>query len=493
MKSCFGYETKLKPYIHILASLTIWAFVVALLTQEQANTVMLHLDQVHTYALQKIPMNYDGVGGARATILNSFNTQWLLPTDDAPGTGCFWLSNWAGNTACQTKRQTLVTDTRKAMGCDLYKSPACSCTNQVLKLIASDMTGNSFSGTFSTSGKNISGQQATILSALDACHFMHHPSYVATETLSSGSASVSNVNTNSWVRRVGLLFMLSTMVTGNAVLFFLFPSQHPTSGYSALWRILAILVWPVVSIAAVAAIEGSAINLVLYIVLPPFFLLIWYVPYLPCIFNRCLIHVYCRYEYFLMSPHRAQFLHPFFFDVVLATLAVISLVENSVLDYDNIVGEIWKAHMIACLYFGVSWFTSKAQLHEKNSSDFGNRAQQESVLVSTGLAVLAAITTAIAPYTSVCYTNFLLWMPLALVLVGFIDLLWITEAEHGGSTDKVPSRESAYYVSGLVLVIMAFVTVYYWRDYSSIYHIIWENTPTRSVQYNYTNPFLAYW
>ena len=185
-----------------------------------------------------------------------------------------------------------------------------------------------------------------------------------------------------------------------------------------------------------------------------------------------------------MSPHRVQFLHPFFFAVILATLSVISLVENNVLDYDNISYEIWKAHMISCLYFGVSWFTSKAQMHEKDIQEFANRAQYESVLVSTALAILAAVSTATAPYTSVAYTNYLLWMPLLFVLVAFLDLLWITEADRAPGKDQALPREGALILSGLVLLLTGFVTIYYWRDYSAIYHTLWENFPTRSIQYN---------
>ena len=273
-----GQDFKSKPYVHILAALSIWAFVVALLAQEQGSTVMLHLDQVHTYALSKVPATYDGMGGARATIINAFNTYWLVPNDEAVPNGCFYLVNWTGNSACQTKRQTLVTSTRTAMGCDLYKSAACNCLNQVLKAIANDttsLTSSVVTGVFQTVGRNLSGQQPSILAALDACHFMHHPPYIATETLASGAASTSNVNANSWIRRVGLLFVLSTMVTGNAVLYFVFP-PGAFGSYGTALRTLAVLVWPVVSLATVAGIEGAAVNVLLYIVLPPFLILVWY-------------------------------------------------------------------------------------------------------------------------------------------------------------------------------------------------------------------------
>lgn len=261
----------LKPYIHISLALALWIFAVVLLAAEQTNwsaasIVMLHVDQVKTYALNKIPVQYDGFGGARATIVTNFNTQWTIPTDDV---GCFALVNWTGNAACATKRNLLVTSTRTAMGCDLYRSAGCNCANQVLKAIANDTNPNlnfpnTFTGVFSTIGRNVTGQQANILTALDSCHFMHHPPYVAVQT-----------NGNTLARRAGLLFILTTVVTGNAVVNFLFTGAE-RQGYSWMARMAGILLWPIIALAVPVGIEGGATNLVLLILLPPMLILGWY-------------------------------------------------------------------------------------------------------------------------------------------------------------------------------------------------------------------------
>ena len=341
----------LKPYVHVLIALGLWIFAVILLAFEQNNTMMLKLDQLRTYALNKIPFMYDGVGGARATIITNFNTQWTIPNDDI---GCFALVNWTGNAACATKRNLLVTSTRSAMGCDIYRAPGCNCANQVLKAIANDTNPNvnlpnTFTGVFSTLGRNVTGQQANILAALDACHFMHHPVYVAVET----------ANGNTMVRRVSMLFILTTFVTGNAVLYFLFVGAAEQRGFNWMPRIIAILLWPIISGVVPVVLEGGATNIVILILLPPLLILFWY-------------------EWVVLSPHKTQFMHPYFFAVIMATLSVISLVENSVFDYDNIVFEIWKSHMVSCLYFGVLWFSSKAQLssNEKHRGLYLNRPQQ---------------------------------------------------------------------------------------------------------------------
>jgi hypothetical protein len=341
----------LKPYVHVVIALGLWIFAVILLAFEQNNTMMLKLDQLRTYALNKIPFMYDGVGGARATIITNFNTQWTIPNDDI---GCFALVNWTGNAACTAKRNLLVTSTRSAMGCDIYRAPGCNCANQVLKAIANDTNPNlaqpnTFTGVFATIGRNVTGQQANILAALDACHFMHHPVYVAVET----------ANGNTMVRRVSMLYILTTFVTGNAVLYFLFVGPAEQRGYNWMPRIIAILLWPIIAAVVPVVLENGATNIVILILLPPLLILLWY-------------------EWVVMSSHKTQFMHPYFFAVIIATLSVISLVENSVFDYDNIVFEIWKSHMVSCLYFGVLWFSSKAQLsnNEKHRGLYLNRPQQ---------------------------------------------------------------------------------------------------------------------
>jgi hypothetical protein len=247
--------------------------VVFLLGNEQSsspNAVMLHLDQVHTYQLQKQPLYYDGV--TRPAINTAFQTQWTPPDD----TACFALTNWTGNSQCITKRTTLVTTIRQLMSCDSLRSAGCNCLNQVLSRIANDMSAvgtnnNSFTGVFATVGKNLSGQQQNILAAIESCRFLHHPSYVAAETNTG----------NTLIRRVGLLFLFSTMLTGNAVLYFMFPNGAPRVWTAALWRILGIAIWPIVGAAAPALLESGASNIIMLIVLPPLLLLLW------CVLTFC--------------------------------------------------------------------------------------------------------------------------------------------------------------------------------------------------------------
>ena len=254
---------KTKALLHILALLTLWVFVVVLLGTEQNNTVMLRLDQVHTYQLQKQPLNFDGI--TRPAINTAFQTQWTAADD----TACFGLTNWTTNSQCKDKRNGLVTTTRQLMSCDSLRSPGCNCINQVLSKIANDLStvgvgNNSFTGVFLTTGKNLTGQQQNILAAIEACRYLHHPAYLAAETNTG----------NTLIRRVGLLFLLSTMLTGNAVLYFIFPSGA-REWTAAIWRTLGIIIWPIIGAAVPAFLESTASNIIMLIVLPPLVILLW--------------------------------------------------------------------------------------------------------------------------------------------------------------------------------------------------------------------------
>lgn len=197
----------------------------------------------------------------------------------------------------------------------------------------------------------------------------------------------------------------------------------------------------------------------------------------------------------LTSPHKSFFVHPYFFNVALATAAVIALVENSVGDYDNITYEIWKAHMVSALYFAVYWFTSKSRVSVTDTKDFAYRSQQEAVFTAVVLAVLSLLTTAMAPYTSVAYTNYLLWIPLQLALAAFIDVVYLSNLDpHVDQKNRTPTEtvpNTAYWISSLILVIKALVVIYYWRDYSTIYNTMNQKIPTRSLQYNASYAWLS--
>jgi len=106
-----------------------------------------------------------------------------------------------------------------------------------------------------------------------------------------------------------------------------------------------------------------------------------------------------------------------------------------------------------------------------------------------------------APYTSVAYTSYMLWMPLVFVLVSFFGILWLTEVdrfrERFASSAGAPGKRTpgahesgkgvpiaSLVMSSGVLIITAFVVIFYWRDFSVVWHATQENMPTRSVQYN---------
>jgi hypothetical protein len=197
----------------------------------------------------------------------------------------------------------------------------------------------------------------------------------------------------------------------------------------------------------------------------------------------------------LTSPHKSFFVHPYFFAIVLATSSVIALVENSVADYNNITYEIWKAHMVSLLYFGVYWFTSKSKTAVLDTKDYAYRSQQEAVFTAVVLAVLSLLSSAMAPYTDAAYNNYLQYIPLQLALAAFLDVVYLShldphvDLKKQTATETVPN--TTYWISSLVLVLKALVVIYFWRDYSSIYGSMKVNIPTRSIQYNASYAWLT--
>lgn len=474
MANWWNMKYKLMPLIHIIGLLTLWVFVVVLLGVEQNNSLMLKLDQVRTYTLQKQPLYYNE---ARKAIDTKFQSLWTPAAENC-------LSQTVINTSqsCWETRTNLVTTTRAALNCDLLRSTGCNCINQVLSRIANDLTGNVIGSSFSHLAKNLSGQQANVLNAIEACHFLHHPPNVASQSTSDTPL----------IRRVGLLFLFSTMLTGNAVLFFLFPRKEGSWGYTTL-RILGIVIWPFIGAIVPVALESGLSNIILLILLPSLLILIWYVCFLRarCIRNKRLTYwTTRRYEFILLSrtsKHRAFFFHPFFFAVILPITSVQALIENNALDYDNINFEILKCHMISLLYFGVYWFNAQMQSNEGRTF-FSMRPQQEALLIAVVLPIISLVTTAVAPYTSVGYSNYLMYIPLLFAVVAFQDVYcW----SHLGTTENEMMKDSAhdaprsiYWVSNMLLVLKALVVFYYWREYSTIYHAMFQNLPMRSIQCN---------
>jgi len=214
------------------------------------------------------------------------------------------------------------------MSCDQYRSAFCNCVNQLLRPIADDLNGTLQTNVFSDIGRNVAGNTTNLLNGVDACHYMHHGTFIAQQT------------GDTWLRRTHLLFILSTIVTGNAFYHFVvlpFCEARLFWGFGKLIRILSILIWPAVGATTALVQESGTQNIILWLLVPPLLLLLWY-------------------EFLLPPLKMDPFIHPYTFAVLQAIFVLISLVESHVLDYNILWTEIWKSHLISCLYFGVCWF-----------------------------------------------------------------------------------------------------------------------------------------
>jgi cytochrome c oxidase subunit IV len=470
MSCCFGYHVIYKPATHILGALGLWVFLLILLFVENGVDLSKRLDQLHTYQLQKYPLNYDN---AKETIRATFAANW----DDACMAATSFGSVPAG---CSTKRAALVTGARAALGCDVYRSASCSCMNQILRGINNDSNHASTTalntiGTLGTAGKSLGGYRESILYALDSCHYLHHHTQLAAETGPT------------WVRRTGLAFLLSTLITGNLIAAFVVQTTR--------WgRILTTLVFPTLGVLVVYFMENSALNLLLYIIVPPALLFVWS-------------------EFLLPSLKRGPFISPYFFGAILATLNAIALSENDVLDYDVITTEVMKGHLVSYLYFGAAWFVASAEDDPAASkASYMKKPAQDSLYIASLLAAGVTVGSALAPYTAVAYLNMLWWLPTLFVVGGFFGVLWVGEMDRFSdySHTDVEDRRGKYqttlandpghirngtlYLSSLLLASLTLVVIWYWRDYSLTYHTLFELVPTRTIQsnssYAWLNPAL---
>lgn len=482
MWSYLSYPVCWKGYVHVLAALALWVFAVILLATEQNNSVMIQIDRAHTYSLNKYPQNF---ATAFSSIQQAFATYWL-PADDS---GCMALTNLTPSPTCLSKRTNLVNSVRANTNCDLYyQSPACNCINWVLRGIANDtQTGggpNRYAGNgqaamlnsaYQGSCRNISGMSSQFQKALESCHYLYHSSYLAGE---SGSTIV---------RRVMLLFLLTTLVTGNAVTYFFL--RGPKDWWAVALRIAGMIIWPLLAWLTAISVEFNFGTLISAIVGPPFFILFFY----ELMADTAGVH--------------DAFINPFFFAEILPVLAAMALVENEVLDFDNILIEILKCHMVSFLYLGVAWFTVKSQDSEHSKAEmvfYTRKAQQEAILISTFLAFLITVNSAMAPYTVAPTLNVLWWLPSVFTIFAFVAILWMApwdrfkdyESTKLGPGQKRPDESKGYiknealYISLAVLALTALACIYFWRDYSLDYHAMWENMPSRSVALNWTNVWL---
>jgi len=178
-----------KPLMHILCALGIWVFILVLVLMEQNNFMTLRIDQVKTYTLRKVPQKWDLT---YSQIVSNLNIIWTAADDRV----CFAASGSVGT--CAAKRQQVVTSVRQSLSCDQYRSAFCSCVNQLLQPVADDLV-NFFpiaNGSFFFTSKNVNGTLPTILNGIDACHYLHHGTFIAQQT------------GDTWLRRTHLLFIL---------------------------------------------------------------------------------------------------------------------------------------------------------------------------------------------------------------------------------------------------------------------------------------------
>jgi hypothetical protein len=262
----------------------------------------------------------------------------------------------------------------------------------------------------------------------------------------------------------------------------LLPLAHAAyfTGFSAVMRFLFIIIWPIVGLATSIMMEQGTQTLLMWVAIPPLIHLIWY-------------------EFLLPNLKHEPLIHPFMFNLMLAVITLISLIENGVVDYDNLFVEIWKAHMISYLYFGTCWFHLFMDNDmDPKKSNYLKKPAQDTIYISVVLALLSSLTTVMAPYTQSLNANYIYWIPNVFTLAAFIAVIWINQMDrfsdflsngvHKGKYESISEKywyvpNGNMYVSSFLLAITALVTVFYWRDFSVVIYSVWQKYATRTIQY----------
>jgi len=223
-----------------------------------------------------------------------------------------------------------------------------------------------------------------------------------------------------------------------------------------------------------------------WIILPPVLFILWYE--------------------FLLPPLRMDpFIHPYTFAVTMCVFVITSLVENGVLDFNILYTEVWKCHLVSCLYFGVCWFHLFLDNDQKESKHgYTRRSAQDTIYLSLIIGVLVVSNTAMAPYTVPKVINMLWWLPSLFVFLSFINVIWMSQNDRFSDFHSDVKQDqyrrmvakpgyiqnSNFYTSCALLILLSLYTIYYWRDFAQVVFSVWQKIPARSIQVSQGTPWL---
>lgn len=424
-----------------------------LLMSAHNETIPGRLDIVKSYTMTTKRGNPDDVR-------NWFNSNWLTSQ-------CEIATTLTAD--CKTARVALREKAKVLMECDKYGSPACTC-------VAKAVSGLAY-GTSDGSGKDLSTKKDTIITAIYDC----------VDTFQNSALAKQTVQT--WFLRSGIHLMLATLLFFQ-ILFNTMLNPYVASMEAGFWHTVGwwasrifLFFGPIIAYGINMAFLPQTVVFMSLITLVPVVLLIWFEGLLPDDIHK-------------------PWIHPYYFPIFLSCFSLLSLIENGVLNYQNIIVEFLKAQAISYLYLATVWIYSYNQECTVSSSDSDvtkelllTRPVNEAHYLTVMLAGFVQFNSQFAPYSTNGFSLFLWCVPFLFVLISFGSLTWIASlklssfyGESKGKDDLGPQdvTENDEAISFLLIVLVAAVALMFLAEHASVYRAFFDKIPEyNSINFDY--------
>jgi len=200
------------------------------------------------------------------------------------------------------------------------------------------------------------------------------------------------------------------------------------------------------------------------------------------------------FEFLLPEDIHKPWIHPYYFAIFLSCFSLLSLIENGVLNYQNIIVEFLKVQATSYLYLATVWIYAYNQ--ECRVSKYGTdvtkellltRPVNEAHLLTVLLAAAVHLNSQFAPYSTNGFSLFLWCAPSIFVLLAFGSLTWIASLRLGSSNEENPQdvTENDEAISFLLILLVSAVALMFLAEHASVYRAFFDKIPeTNSINFD---------
>lgn len=422
----------------------------SLMNNAHNETVPGRLDVVKSYTLTT-------KRGSPDDVKTWINSNWM---DDTCAAAITWTALLP--LGCKAKREDIQTNVKKLMECDKYGSPACACVNKAVSGLA----------VTATTGIVMTGKKDSLITSIYNCADVYHNSVLAKQT------------ERTWFLRSGIHLMLSTLLWFQIVFnTFLNPWIEATTNdtYRRLlwWGSRAwILAGPIIAFFVNFAFLSQTSTFMALITFVPLVLFVWF-------------------EFLLPTDVHKPWVHPYYFAIFLSCFSILSLIENGILNYQNLIVEFLKAQATSYLYLATVWIYAYKQ--ESRVSGVENdptrellhtKPVSEAHLLTVCLAAFIYINNQLVPYANNGWSLFLWYCPSIFVLLTFGSITWIEslglspfygkdrKSKEDTNTQAVSENDEA--TSLLLIALVGTVAFIFLAEHASVYRAFFDKLPEYS-------------